>query len=336
MKHLLRDFTVLFAVLAGILVFGHSANAAGKGKVSVFAAATSLNEVFGAFTKDTGIQVEYLEMSSGEVLTRLRAAKGKPQADVWFGGGLDSYIAASGEGFLAAYKSPERAKIPARYVDKEGYWTGISMNVVEIVANRGVMAQKNLPMPTSWADLAKPIYKGEVLMATPAVSGTFYFMVAEILAQFGEEEGWKLLAAIDANVPYYAKRGAEPANKVATGEAAIAVAPFDSGMKLRKEGYPLEGALPSDGTPWYFSPVAILNNAANMDAAKALVDWILSARGQQVIADNSPPAPVRENIALPETLRILNNARLVDCDMVTIGNERKAILAEWQKRFGNK
>lgn len=336
MKQFLRIFAVFFTLSAALLVFGLSANAADKGKISVFAAATSLNEIFGEFTKDTGIRVEYLEMSSGEVLTRLRAAKGKPQADVWFGGGLDSYIAAAGEGFLAAYQSPERTKIPARYVDKEGYWTGMSMNVVEIMVNKDTMAQKKLPMPTSWADLAKPIYKGEVLMATPAVSGTFYFMVAEILAQFGKDDGWKLLTAIDANVPYYAKRGAEPANKVATGEAAIAVAPFDTGMKLRKEGYPLQAVLPTDGTPWYFSSVAIFSNAVNMDGSKALVDWILSERGQKVIADNSPPAPVRENIPLPENMIIIKDARLVDCDMVTIGNERKAILEEWQKRFGSK
>lgn len=328
----------MLCVLCAGLVLGSfaSANAAEKGKISVFAAATSLNEIFGAFTKDTGIGVEFLEMSSGEVLTRIRAAKGKPQADVWFGGGLDSYIAAASDGFLEAYLSPQRKGIPERYLDKTGHWSGISMNVVEIMVNKDILAAKKLPMPTSWADLTKPEYKGEVLMATPAVSGTFYFMVAEILQQFGPEKGWKLLEAIDANVPYYAKRGAEPANKVATGEAAVAVAPFDTGLKLRKEGYPLQAVLPTDGTPWYFSPVAIFKDAANMPGAKALVDWILSEKGQQAIAKYSPPAPVRTGIALPDNMKLVETAKLIDCDMVSIGNERKAILEQWQKKFGNK
>lgn len=328
----------LFATLGLMvaLMLQSPAHAAEKRTVSVFAAATSLNEIFGEFTKDTGIGVEYLEMSTGEVLTRVRAAKGKPQADVWFGGGLDSYIAAASEGFLEAYLSPERKGIPERYLDKAGHWTGISMNVVEIMVNKDILATKKLPMPTSWADLAKPEYKGEVLMATPAVSGTFYFMVAEILQQFGPEKGWKLLEAMDANVPYYAKRGAEPANKVAAGEAAVAIAPFDSGLKLRKEGYPLQAVLPTDGTPWYFSPVAIFKGAAHMPEAKALVDWILSEKGQKVLAEFSPPAPVRTGIALPENMKIIDSANLINCDMVTIGNERKAILEQWQERFGQK
>ena len=325
----------LCTVMALCLALCGTAQAAEK-KVSVFAAATSLNEIFGEFTKDTGIQVEYLEMSSGEVLTRTKAAKGKAQADVWFGGGLDSYIAAAQEGYLQAYLSPERKSIPERYLDKEGFWSGYSMCVVEITANKDILAQKKLPMPTSWADLAKPEYKGEVLLSTPAVSGTFYFMVAEILQQFGPEKGWKLLEAIDANVPYYAKRGSEPANKASAGEVAIAVAPFDSGMKLRAQGFPLEAVLPSDGTPWYFSPVAIFKNARNLPEAQAFVDWILSEKGQSVISRCAPPAPVRTGVSLPETMKIIDGANLINCDMVSVGEQRKEILAKWQEKFGNK
>ena len=76
--------------------------------ISIFIAYTGIKPILEAFTRDTGIKVEYLEMSSGEVLTRIRAA-GKAQADAWFGGGLDSYVAAASEGFLEPYISPERS-----------------------------------------------------------------------------------------------------------------------------------------------------------------------------------------------------------------------------------
>ncbi len=106
-----------------------------------------------------------------------------------------------------------------------------------LMGNTEILAQKNLSMPQSWEDLTKSEYKDEVLMATPAVSGTFYAMVSGIVQTMGEAEGWKRLEAIDANVPYYSKCGAEPANKVSMDEAAVAVAPFDTVQRLQSEGY---------------------------------------------------------------------------------------------------
>lgn len=117
-------------VFAGVLLsfcfaFSSWAAEAGKG-ISIFIAYTGIKPILEAFTRDTGIEVDYLEMSSGEVLTRIRAAKGKAQADAWFGGGLDSYIAAAEEGFLEPYVSPERAAYDPMFYNAEGLWSGIS------------------------------------------------------------------------------------------------------------------------------------------------------------------------------------------------------------------
>ena len=78
---------ILFIILS-LLPCG-MATAAESGKLTMFAAATDIDKIMAAFTADTGIKVDYIEMSSGEVLTRTRAAKGKAQADIWYGGGLD-------------------------------------------------------------------------------------------------------------------------------------------------------------------------------------------------------------------------------------------------------
>lgn len=312
------------------------ANAASGGTLSMFAAATDVDKIMQAFTEDSGITVEYIEMSSGEVLTRLRASGGKALADVWYGGGLDSYLAAGKEGFLLPYVSPQRAGIHERYLDKEGHWTSMSRNIVEILVNKDVLAAKKLPMPKRFADLARPEYKGEVAMSTPAVSGTFFFMIAELLEHYGWEEGWKLLEAIDKNIPYYARRGAEPANKAAMGEIAIAIAPFDTGYKLRSEGYPLVSVLPEEGAPWYFSPLAILKGAKNEKEAKIFVDWMLSEKGQAQIAKYAPPAPVRDGIPLADSVSALGTAKLIECDIVKVAGERARILDTWQEKFGSK
>lgn len=64
--------------------------------------ATSENYVtlFDKFTEDTGVKVELLSMSSGEVLSKLRAEGGTPSADLWFGGGIDAFMSAKDDGLL--------------------------------------------------------------------------------------------------------------------------------------------------------------------------------------------------------------------------------------------
>ena len=46
------------------------------------------------FENLTGITVNYVRMSSGESLARIRAEKDNPQFDIWWGGPMDSFVAA--------------------------------------------------------------------------------------------------------------------------------------------------------------------------------------------------------------------------------------------------
>lgn len=61
---------------------------------------------FNAFEEATGIKVNALRLSAGEMLTRVAAEKDNPQASLMFGGSTDNYIAASSQGLLEAYQSP--------------------------------------------------------------------------------------------------------------------------------------------------------------------------------------------------------------------------------------
>lgn len=325
-----------FSVLFLLAVFFAAPACAANDSISIFIAYTGIKPILEAFTRDTGIKVDYLEMSSGEVLTRLRAAKGKAQADAWFGGGLDSYVAASNEGFLEAYISPERSVYDSMFYNTEGFWSGISLGSVVLMGNTEILAKKNLSMPQSWEDLTKSEYKDEILMATPAVSGTFYAMISGIVQTMGEKEGWKILEAIDANVPYYSKRGAEPANKVSIGEAAVAVAPFDTVQRLKQEGYKVEMSFPKDGVPWYIAPVAMFKGAKNPDGARALIDWVLSEKGQSALAEYNTQAPIRPGVKLAPAVQAMRESNLMKMDVVKAGQDRGKILEIWQEKFGNK
>ena len=71
------------------------------------------------FEKSSGIKVNFVRMSGGETLGRIRAEKQSPKASVWYGGSADSFVVAKKEGLLAQYKSPNAAKIRADFKDAD-------------------------------------------------------------------------------------------------------------------------------------------------------------------------------------------------------------------------
>lgn len=315
---------------------GKSKSSDAKKTLKVVAAYGNKEKIFAEFTKDTGIKVEFLDMSSGEVLARSEAEGGKPMADVWFGGGLDSFISAKNKGRLERYESKEIAAIPQEYRDRDNYWYGVSLVMVGLMTNNDILKQKGLPAPKSWNDLTDPRYKGEVLIADPGISGTNYAMLSCILQTRGQEAGWKYFVELAKNVPFFSKRGGEPPAKVAAGEAAIGVIPMSGEFFALKSKAPVELYFAADGIPWVPAGLAIFKNAENLENAKVFVDWALSAKGQKAICEADPRVMVRQDVPLPEIMQGFTKDQLMKVDLEVFGNERKSVLDAWDNKINKK
>lgn len=324
------------SLLSAIFMLALSFNIFAEGSLKVVAAYGGKEKIFQQFTKDTGIKVDFIDMSSGEVLSKLQAEKGKPSADVWFGGGLDSFITAKNKGLLEQYISPEMKEVPLKYRDKDGYWSGVSLVLVGFMVNNEILADKKLAAPKTWADLTKPEYRDEVIMANPAISGTNYALVDNLIQELGEDKAWEYFEALNKNVPFLAKRGGEPPMKVTTGEFGVAVIPMSGEFILMEGKYPVTTIYPEDMIPWVLAGMAIFKNAENLPEAKKFIDWALSEKGQTVIRDEDPRAMVRNGIKTPERIKTIDMDKLINIDIERLGNEREKVLNEWNKRFGNK
>lgn len=324
------------SLLSAIFMLVLSINIFAEGSLKVVAAYGGKEKIFQQFTKDTGIKVDFIDMSSGEVLSKLQAENGKPSADVWFGGGLDSFITAKNKGLLEKYISPEMAEVPLKYRDKDGYWSGVSLVLVGFMINNEILADKKLDAPKTWADLTKPEYKDEVIMANPAISGTNYALVDNLIQELGEDKAWEYFEALNKNVPFLAKRGGEPPMKVTTGEFGVAVIPMSGEFILMEGKYPVTTIYPEDMIPWVPAGMAIFKNAENLPEAKKFVDWALSEKGQIAIRDEDPRAMVRNGVKTPESIKTIDMDKLINIDIDRLGNEREKVLNEWNKRFGNK
>ena len=126
------------------------------------------------FEKESGIKVNFVRMSGGETLGRIRAEKQSPKASVWYGGPADSFIAAKKEGLLEPYKSKNSAGIKDNFKDKDGYWTGIYQGYLGFILDNRFFEERKLALPKSWNDLLKPELKGQIIVANPGSAGTAY------------------------------------------------------------------------------------------------------------------------------------------------------------------
>ncbi len=324
-------------LLTTLLVFSTLVTLVPAENLKVVAAYGNKEKIFQEFTKETGIKVEFLDLSSGEVLSRIQAEGGKPSADVWFGGGIDSFIIARDKELLEKYESKNNIEfISPEYRDKDGYWSGISLVLVGFMTNNELLKEKKLPPPKTWEDLVNPIYKDEVIMANPAISGTNYAMINGLIQGMGEKNAWTYFKSLNGNVPFLAKRGGEPPKKVALGELALAIIPMSGEFISMENKYPVTTTYPEDMIPWVPAGMAIFKNAKNLDEAKIFIDWALSKKGQEFIRDQDPRMMVRSDVEIPKSIKTLNKDKLIKIDIDALGKDREKILKRWNDEFGSK
>lgn len=299
--------------------------------LNVVATSDSYVPLFDKFSELTGAKVEFLSMSSGEVITRTKA-EGKPMADLWFGGGLDAFMAAKEDGLLDSYKSEMTDKVPERFRDEEGYYTSKGLTVVGFIVNDQILEEKGLEAPKTWKDLAKEEYKGEIIMSNPAISGTNYAALKGLLDLYGEEEGWDLFEKINENIDFYSKRGKDPQEKIAQGEFAIGIIPVDKKAFDAAEDNGLSVVYPEDGVSWVPEGVAVFKDSENADVAKTFEDFMLTKEAQKMIAEIDGKDTNQLIVEGAEGFDLgLPKDKLVDEDLSTFGTKRDEILNKFKE-----
>ena len=159
-----------------------------------------------AFEKDVpGMTIRWVHDANGVITARLLAEKSNPRADAVWGVAASSLGQLADADVLLSYTPPGFDKIPTKFRDPTvpPRWFGNSAWVAAIVYNTTEGKKLGIPKPESWADLAKPVYKGKVVMPHPLSSGTGFLDVSAWLQGFGEEEGWKFMDALHQSIARY-------------------------------------------------------------------------------------------------------------------------------------
>jgi len=284
-------------------------------------------EYISAFEKDTGIDVEWIRLSAGEALARLKSERKNPSQDVWFGAPINEFMAAKRDGLLVPYRSPSTDKIPLKWKDKDYYYTGIYFGAIVFITRVGI------DPPLSWNDLLKPEYKGEIVVSYPYTAGTGYEILVGLISIFGEERALEYYSKLNRQIRRYTKSGGSPIIEVGLGEANVGIV-FDQDA-LRKgiaRGFPLNITYPKDGVPYEIGCVAAIANGNKKPAGK-FIDWIVSLRAQNIM-QKWYRIPLNPSAEINKDSTPISSLNLVKMDFEKAGRERERIINKWRERVG--
>ena len=224
------------------------------------------------------ITVNIIRDSTGVVISKLIAEKDAPVADVLWGTAVTSLLTLDQYDLIEPYSPEGVDRILPQFKDVETpcRWVGIDVPETAFLVNKAECEKNNVPVPTSYADLIKPEYKGLIAMSDPTASGTGFFILSSILQIMGEEEGWKYLDALDKNIIEYTPSGSKPAKMAATGEAAIGLSMGYRCVSLANENEECEAVFPSEGSGWDVEANCLIKKDNIKEAAKIFCDWAIS------------------------------------------------------------
>jgi iron(III) transport system substrate-binding protein len=292
-----------------------------------------------AFKKaNPNIDLKWVRDSTGVITSKLLAEKSNPQADVVFGVSASSLAVFENEGMLQPYAPKGLDKVSAKYRDPKNppAWVGMDVYGAAICFNT-VEAQKlGLPKPATWKDLTKPVYKGRVVMPNPASSGTGYLDVSGWIQMWGEADAWKFMDALHENIAQYTHSGSKPCRQAGAGEFPIGVSFEYRAVTTKKSGAPIDIIFPTEGLGWDLESSGIMKNTKKLDAARALMDGMVTPEAMALYAKNFAVLAM-PGIAKPlEFVPADYEQRLVKNDFAWSAKNRDKIIAEWIKRYDAK
>ncbi len=335
-------FVLASAAILGLVgATGEEAMAQTKTRLTVYTALENdqLDPFKKAFEADNAdIEIAWVRDSTGVITARLLAEKDNPRADVIWGLAVTSLLIFEQQNMLDPYtpKGADKLRATFRSAKNPMTWTGMDAWLGVICYNTAEGAKRNLPKPTSWKDLTKPAYKGQIVMPNPASSGTGYLSVAAWLQTMGETEGWRFMDQLHDNVAVYTHSGSAPCTQAGAGETTIGISIDMRGAKLKTQGAPIDIVLPSEGAGWEMEGTAIVKGTKNLALAQRLSDWSVTPKAMEVystfyavtaIAGAGTPTP---NYPANAEQAMIKN------DLAWMATNRDRILAEWTKRYDAK
>jgi iron(III) transport system substrate-binding protein len=240
-------------------------------------------KVSDGFEAAYGIDVEFVRLATSELSQRYaaEAASGAPAADAVIVSNTPFVAEANREGWITPLADAGVPDFPGDYPSEfllpDRGSAIVSIEPSGIAYNTDAVADGDVP--TDWADLADPRWKGKLLMIDPAGSPAYLDFWSVVADHAGEE----VLSGIAANVSRTYPSGVPAVEALGAGEGAI-VAPSTGSIAAgaKAKGAPIGYHQPEVSTGPELA-LLISEKAANPNAARLFAWYVLFGEGQQLL-----------------------------------------------------
>ena len=269
-------------------------------------------DVIKAFEADNNAKVSFIQSGdAGSMLNQAVLTKDAPIADVIFGVDNTFLFRALDADVFEAYPSPALNDIADEFkLDPSNRALPVDYGDVCINYDKAYFTENNLAVPQSFDDLAKPEYKGLLVVENPATSSPGLAFLLATRAHFGDGylDYWKNLkdngvVVVDGwETAYYtnfsASSGKGPQPMVVSYASSPAAEVFFASTPLTES--PTASIVASGMCFRQIEFVGILKNGQNKELAQKFVDFMLSQTFQEDMPLNMFVYPINKNAKLPE------------------------------------
>ena len=323
-----------------------------EGKVVIYSttdskAAESLIKDFSALYP--GVKVEYNDMNSTEAYNRFisEAAAGGATADVMWSSSMDLQVKLASEGYAMPYKSPEAAAVPAWANWKDTAY-GTTFEPAAIVYNKRLVPEAEVP--TTHAELVKLLttkndkYKNKVTTYDIEKSGVGFSLMTHDLTL--NSQFWEFAKAMGSVAVRVQSSTGTMLERISSGENLIGYNVLGPYALTRAKKDPSIGVAFTKDYNLVLSRVIFINKSAkNTNSAKLWLDYILSKRGQTIIANDAQLFALRADVTGATTSAELNKQLGTALKPMPVNTEllvyldqtkRLAFLKQWKEAAGKK
>ncbi len=294
------------------------------------------------------IKLRYVTMDTSPLHDRIISeAENGSVADIAWSSAMDLQVELVNNGYAMQYQSPQLADLPA-WAAWRNQAFGTSFEPVGIVYNQSLLGAPEVPQSRKefieLIDSNPQRFDGRVIAFDPVASGLGYLLMTQDAAA-SEDAFWRLAESMACSGLRPQSGSGAMFKLIASGDALLGYNLLGSYTRRRAStDLPELGlVLPNDYTLIMSRVMFILRDAPHPNAAKLWLDYVLSQRGQQLIAE-SGLGSVRSDVVgeFTPTSFEKNGERVIKPIAIDAGllthldaDARQAFLDRWQRTSSN-
>ncbi len=319
---LLRPFTLLLVLLCAL-----SAGCADDSDVVIYCALDQSDSepIIREFEKRTGLKVraefDVEAHKTVGLVRRIREEQGTPRCDVFWNNEIAHTVSLAEDGLLAEYDSPSAKGIPETFRDSKRRWTGFAARARVFIVNTDKADPAEIK--GMW-DLVDPKWKGDCGIARPLTGTTLTHMTA-LFVRLGEEKTREYLQKIKDGEVNLTSGNATLMRLVSEGAFSWGWTDTDDYNRARLKGAKVAMVFPDagpDGIGTLFIPntIAVLKNAPHPEAARQLLDYLLSEEVEAKLASfDGAQIPLHESLRSKPHALPIEKMKPMEVDYTAIG-----------------